>query len=237
MSNQEELKKLYQQFNDLTKKHNAFGREINDMRSQIVELENRIALGKTESTKTAEQPPVKARKEEIVETEVETGSDFHFSNTKRSDDEIVPHARPMADKKASRNQLERFIGENLVSKIGILVLFIGVIIGVKYSIEHDLISPVTRIVLGYLTGVSLLLIGMKLRLKYENYSAVLVSGAMAVMYFVTYAAYDFYELLPLGLTFALMVLFTAFTVTSAVIYKNPSIAYLGLVGAYSVPFL
>ena len=36
---------------------------------------------------------------------------------------------------------ERFIGENLFSKIGIGIIIIGVFIGVKYSIEHDLISP------------------------------------------------------------------------------------------------
>ena len=47
---------------------------------------------------------------------------------------------------------ERFIGGNLFNKIGIAIILIGVFIGVKYSIDHDLISPTMRIILGYLTG-------------------------------------------------------------------------------------
>ncbi|HSK12079.1 MAG TPA: hypothetical protein VK907_02635, partial [Phnomibacter sp.] len=41
--------------------------------------------------------------------------------------------------------LEKFIGEDLISKIGIVILVIGVGIGTKYAIDHDLISPLTRI--------------------------------------------------------------------------------------------
>ena len=39
---------------------------------------------------------------------------------------------------------ERFIGENLFSKIGIAIILIGVFIGVKYSIDHNLISPILQ---------------------------------------------------------------------------------------------
>ena len=47
---------------------------------------------------------------------------------------------------------ERFIGGNLFNKIGIAIILIGVFIGVKYSIEHDLISPTLRVILGYQCG-------------------------------------------------------------------------------------
>src|SRR5690606_10266054 len=94
---------------------------------------------------------------------------------------------------------EKFIGENLINKIGIVITVIGVAIGAKYSIEHDLISPLTRIILGYLTGAGLLGFGIRLKQKYENYSAVLVSGAMAIFYFITFAAYSFYSLFPQGM--------------------------------------
>ena len=67
--------------------------------------------------------------------------------------------------------LEQFIGENLISKIGILIMIIGVVIGARYTIEHDLISPLTRIILGYLVGIGLLVFGIKLKEKYENYGS------------------------------------------------------------------
>lgn len=135
------------------------------------------------------------------------------------------------------NNLEKFIGENLISKIGIIILVIGVSIGVKYSIENNLISPLTRIILGYLVGLGLLVIAMRLQSKFENFSVVLVSGAMAILYFITYAAYGYYTLMPQPMAFSLMFIFTVFTVFAALKYNKQFIAHIGLVGAYAIPFL
>lgn len=132
---------------------------------------------------------------------------------------------------------EKFIGENLINKIGIAITIIGVGIGAKYSIEHDLISPLTRVILGYLVGLGLLGFGLKLKEKYENFSAVLVSGAMAIFYFMTFAAFSFYNLFPQTIAFIVMALFTVFTVIAALNYNKQIIALIGLVGAYAVPFL
>ncbi|MCL2131631.1 MAG: DUF2339 domain-containing protein, partial [Lentimicrobiaceae bacterium] len=41
----------------------------------------------------------------------------------------------------TKSNLEKFIGENLISKIGIVILVIGVAIGAKYAIENKWISP------------------------------------------------------------------------------------------------
>ncbi len=133
--------------------------------------------------------------------------------------------------------IEKLIGENLINKIGILVLIIGVAIGGKYSIENDLISPLGRIILGYVVGIVLLGLGMWLKNKYLNFSAVLVSGAMTIFYFITFFAFSFYELIGQEVTFGLMVIFTIFTVLAALNYDKEIIAHLGLVGAVSIPFL
>lgn len=132
---------------------------------------------------------------------------------------------------------EKFVGENLINKIGIAITVIGVGIGAKYSIEHDLISPLTRVILGYFVGLGLLFFGLKLKEKYENFSAVLMSGAMAILYFMTYAAFSFYSLFPQTIAFIFMVIFTVFTVVAALNYNKQIIALIGLVGAYAVPFL
>lgn len=133
--------------------------------------------------------------------------------------------------------LEKFIGENLISKIGILVLVIGVGIGAKYAIDNNLISPLMRIVLGYTIGAALLGLAAKLKPKYHNFSAVLLSGGMAVMYFITYFAYSAYQLIGQTSAFVLMVMFTVFTVFAALVYARQVVAHIGLVGAYTVPFL
>jgi uncharacterized membrane protein len=137
----------------------------------------------------------------------------------------------------TKSNLEKFIGENLISKIGIVILVIGVAIGAKYAIEKQWITPLMRIVFGYIVGGGLLGLALKLREKYTNFSAVLLSGAAAIMYFITYFAYVFYSLIPQIPTFGLMVVFTVFTVWAAISYNRQVIAHIGLVGAYAVPFL
>lgn len=132
---------------------------------------------------------------------------------------------------------ERFIGENLLNKIGILILIIGVGIGVKYAIDNSLVSPLMRVISGYGVGIGLLVSAIRLKPKYHDFSAVLLSGAMAILYFMTFAAYDFYGLIPQLPAFALMALFTVFTVFAAIRYDRQVIAHIGLVGAYAVPFL
>ena len=137
----------------------------------------------------------------------------------------------------AKSDLEKFIGENLINKIGIAITLIGVAIGAKYSIDHDLISPLARIILGYLVGLGLLGIGIKLKKNYHNYSAVLVSGGIATLYFITYFAYSLYKLFPQPIAFLLMVAFTAYAVATAIRYSRQIIAHIGMVGAYAVPFL
>lgn len=136
-----------------------------------------------------------------------------------------------------KSDLEKIIGESWINKIGILILIIGVFYGITYSIENNLISPSMRIVLGYVTSGGLLFLGYRLRAKYEGYSSVLVSGAMAIAYFITFFAYDLYGLIPFFLAFLLMVFFTAYTVFAAFSYNRSVIAFIGLVGAYAIPFL
>lgn len=79
--------------------------------------------------------------------------------------------------------------------------------------------------------------GIKLKAKYENYSAVLVSGSLAILYFITFAAYSFYGLFPQIVAFILMLVFTVFGVVAAINYNKQIIAHIGLVGAYAIPYL
>lgn len=137
----------------------------------------------------------------------------------------------------SRLNLERYIGESIISKIGILITIVGVGIGARYAIEHQYLSPTIRIILGYLFGIALLGIALNLKRKYESYSAVLLSGSMAIMYFITFVAYNFYDLYSQSLSFVLMLIFTAFTVAAALRYNQQVIAHIGLVGAYAIPLL
>ena len=85
-------------------------------------------------------------------------------------------------------------------------------------------------------GLGLLGVGVRLKSKYENYSAVLVSGAMSIMYFISFMAYSYYGLIGKFDAFGIMVFITILTVLTATKYNREIIALIGLVGAYAVPF-
>ncbi|WP_020526457.1 DUF2339 domain-containing protein [Flexithrix dorotheae] len=233
--NQDRINELLKRLELLSVQQKKFELEIEDIRRELLELKVQEEKSEALSEKIKPEPVQKEEIKPVIQPEtpkreksVRLEDQPFFAKTKK---------KKPAKSYFPKSDFEKFIGENLINKIGIIILVIGVAIGAKYSIDHDLISPLTRIVLGYISGIVLLGFGMKLKTKYENFSAVLVSGAMAIMYFITFAAYSFYDLFPQAATFALMVVFTAFTVFAALNYNRPVIAHFGLVGAYAVPFL
>lgn len=232
-SPQEGKDRLFEKLEALLKKQETFSREIEELRSEITQLKpTKIKPSPEKQVKKQEKPVLAtdliAEKKNITAAEIK-----QLGHTPAKKTTASIGTRPPKFKV----DLEKFIGENLINKIGIAITVIGVAIGVKYSIDHDLVSPLTRIILGYLAAVGLLAFGMKLKKNYENFSAVLVSGSLAIMYFITYTAYDFYGLIPQVLAFVLMLVFTVFGVVAAINYNKQIIAHIGLVGAYAVPFL
>jgi uncharacterized membrane protein len=135
------------------------------------------------------------------------------------------------------NTMEDLVGTNIINKVGIFVTVIGVFIGAKYAIDRDLISPAMRIFLGYAIALILCVIAYRLKPKYHNYSAVLMSGAVSIAYFITLIAYSFYQLMPQAMAFSLMLLITVSVVWMATWYDRKIIALLGQVGGYAIPLL
>ncbi len=140
-------------------------------------------------------------------------------------------------KPESSLSLENFIGLKLLHLTGIVVLVVGISIGVKYAVDKELISPVTRIILAYIAGITLYLLSLRLKRRFILFSAILFSGAMASLYFTTYAAFVYYRLFSFSMAFAGMIVITIFTVYAAIKYNKQEIAILGMIGAYGIPFL
>lgn len=239
-ANQEYIKKLEEKLELLLTKQEGFAKELMGLYKEINALKKGSILSPETTVEEVkpivtehiiEKPILSVEENQPIETVIPT----KINPTPEREKVTKPLVVDKTPKQKS--SLEKFIGENLINKIGILITIIGVVIGAKYSIENNLISPLTRIVLGYLVGLALLVFGIKLKAKYLNYSAVLVSGAVTILYFITFAAYSLYALLPQLAAFVLMVLFTIFAVVAALNYNKQIIAHIGLVGAYAVPFL
>jgi uncharacterized membrane protein len=133
--------------------------------------------------------------------------------------------------------LENFIGLKVMHLIGIVVLVTGISIGVKYAIDRQLISESMRILLAYAAGVLLFGLSIRLKKKYQLFSAILFSGSMASVYFTTYAAFVYYQFFPMIIAFVIMVALTVYTAIKAIAYDRKEIAIIGMIGAYAIPFL
>ncbi|MBR9998374.1 MAG: DUF2339 domain-containing protein, partial [Cyclobacteriaceae bacterium] len=136
-----------------------------------------------------------------------------------------------------RVNTEEFIGGNLINKIGIVILILGVGIGIKFAIDRDLISPLVRLLLGYMVGIMLLFLAHRTRRNYLNFSAVLASGSLATVYFITYAGNSYYAIIPQSAAYILMITITVYAIFLSLNYDKEVIAIIGLVGAYAVPYL
>jgi len=226
---------LLEKLETLLKRQEAFSKEVNEVREEINTLKIQRIKHIAEKEETIEKRSVTHTVTEIKKDKVTSA--FQQVEQQTAKEPPKSSATKADEPSQIKTDIEKFIGENLINKIGIIITVIGVSIGAKYAIDHDLISPLTRIILGYLIGFGLLFFAIRLKKNYENFSAVLLSGSMAIIYFITYAAYSYYNLIPHVFTFVLMSIFTVFTVSAAIYYNKQVIAHIGLVGAYAVPFL
>lgn len=133
--------------------------------------------------------------------------------------------------------IEQFIGLRLMHLIGIVVLVSGLAIGVKYAIDRKLISEGLRIALAYGAGALLFVFSLRLKSRFQIFSAILFSGSMASVYFTTYAACVYYQFIPTLPAFAIMIVLTVYISLMALRYDRIEIAIVGMIGAYGIPFL
>ncbi len=133
--------------------------------------------------------------------------------------------------------LEKFIGENLINKIGIAVLVLGIAFFVKYAIDKDWINEVGRVCIGLGCGAILVGVAHYMRNNYRSFSSVLAGGGIAVFYFTIAFAFHQYHLMSQSAAFVIMVVITAFAVALSVLYDKLELAIIATVGGFLTPFL
>jgi uncharacterized membrane protein len=223
-------KTIHEKIEELTRRIQQLAQQQTNISNQLVQLINELNVLKQQvgnTTTVTPQPVEKAVKTVEVNEVIEA--------PRRQTSPLKP-ALPSSPARSS-SSFEEFIGKNVASKVGILVTIVGIFIGAKYAIDHELVSPLVRIINGYVWGAALIGVAIWLKKKYEAYSSVLMGGGLAVLYFITYIAFSFYNMLPLEAAFGMMLVFTAGTVYAALLYDRVIIAHLALIGAYAIPFL
>ena len=157
----------------------------------------------------------------------------------KSQPPVIAAGAPSSAPKLSINW-EQFMGAKMFAWIGGLALFLGVGFFVKYSFEHNLISPAMRVAIGFLIGIGLLVGGVMVKRKALAVIAqTLCATGVLILYAVTFACHGLYHFPFFGVvpTFLLMSLITAVAFVLAVRLDAQVVAVLGMLGGFLTPVL
>lgn len=133
--------------------------------------------------------------------------------------------------------LEKFIGENLFNKIGIVILVLGMGFFLKYAIDKDWINEIGRVSIGFLCGGVLIGLAHRLRKSFSTFSSVLVGGGVAILYFTVAIGFHEYQLFSQTLAFILTIIITSFTVLLSLSYDRKELAIFAILGGFGAPFM
>lgn len=150
---------------------------------------------------------------------------------------VVPQKSWFETFKENNPDLEKFIGENLINKLGILILVLGISFFVKFAIAKDWINEPARVGIGVLCGALVMGVAHKLKKNYAAFSSVLVAGAISIFYFTIAIAFHEYQLFSQTVAFSIMTVITVFNVLVSVSYNRQELAVLSLIGGFAVPFM
>ncbi|MDR2920511.1 MAG: DUF2339 domain-containing protein [Tannerella sp.] len=144
---------------------------------------------------------------------------------------------PVPDKNNHKSLVERILGDNWLSKIGIVTLVLGIAFFVKYAIDQDWINEVGRVGIGLLTGALIIGIAHKLKAKYHVFSSILVGGGISVFYITITLAFREYELFGQTTAFILLIITTIFSVLLSLLYDRKELAVFSLLGGFASPLM
>jgi uncharacterized membrane protein len=133
---------------------------------------------------------------------------------------------------------ERWLGVRGAAVAGGVVLALASVLFFKYSIEHGLIPPAVRVMLGLVAGAAGIVGSEFLRARRQPAAADAVAGAgIVALYASLWAALHLYQLIGFGTAFVAMAVVTATCGVLAHRRSSLVIALLGLVGGFAAPLL
>ncbi|MFG6431279.1 DUF2339 domain-containing protein [Roseateles sp. LYH14W] len=132
---------------------------------------------------------------------------------------------------------QRIAAANTIVKVGLAMLFLGLAFLARFAAENVTLPLEVRLAGIGATGVALLTIGWRLRVRSRGYSLLLQGGGVAVVYLTLFAAVKLAGLQPLALVFALMLSVSLLAALLAVKQDAQALAVVAALGGYATPLL
>lgn len=238
-------------------RHLVVSDRVNGLRYRMQKLEKQLQELKTQEAPSAQVAPaqtdthlpeIQPAPEPVVAVQESVTFDAEPSPVEPEtparplENEALPQTEPVANAApqpvAATAPSVEFSPAKLFSWIGGLMLFLGFVFGIKYSVENNLVSPAVRVLCSAGLGLALAAAGYFIRQeKYRVTAHTLLGSGLAVIYASVYCAHAFYQFIPPAFTFILLAL-TAFAAFGAAVRKNAKyVGYLGVVIAFLTPLL
>lgn len=130
-----------------------------------------------------------------------------------------------------------FFGGNLVVRVGVLVLLVGVVLLLRLLSDYIEI-PITIKLIGIgIIGLGLAALGLKLAKNRFAYGITLQGAGLAIAYLTTFFAYSVYQVLASVPSFMGLGILSAITIGLAVRQNALPLALLALSGGFFAPIL
>lgn len=126
---------------------------------------------------------------------------------------------------------------NLVAKLGLIILFVGVAFLIKYAAERIHIPIEVRLAAITVADLGLLMWAWKIRAKRRDIALPAQGIAIAILMLVAFSSYHTFQLIPAGFAFTVLALLTAFTCLLAVSQEAVWLAAFGIAGGFAAPIL
>ena len=171
--------------------------------------------------------------------EAHTAPDAQWSDSPpKSDDKAArAPAEPSLASKAFGIARDWFIGGNPFVRAGIVLLFIGVVFLLRYSLDRGLIPVELRLAGAAATALVLLFFGWRLRTRAGAYGLILQAGGIGLLYLTVFGAFSLYNIIPSTVAFGLLVVVVAAGVLLAVLQNSLSLAMFATAGGFLAPLL
>ena len=183
--------------------------------------------------------PIEETEDKALEVEEETPENIEEPVEEEQEEPAMAmeEEEKIEEYTTSETNFEKYIGENLFGKIGILIFIIGIGFFVKYAIDQNWINETARTLMGYAVGAGMLVLAERLHKRYHTFSSLLAGGAFGIYYLITAIAFHYYDLFSHTMAFVILCATTIFMSAVSVLYDRKELAVTALVGGFIAPFI
>lgn len=144
---------------------------------------------------------------------------------------------PGVFERAAASLRDVLFGGNTVVRVGVLVLLVGLTVLARWAVENHLFPVEARLATASLIGMALIVVGYRLREARPGFATTLQGGGIAALYLVVFFALRIFDLVPVGMAFALFVAIAVACGLLAVAQRSQALIFIGSLGGFLAPIL